>query len=151
MSKAAQSSLSLGTLSGRCALLPWRCLFIQSGGMLLGNRSPCSRIPRTAERGGLPSLGSHRVGHNWSDLAAKSKGKVSEVKWLSHVRLFATPWTIAYQAPQFMEFSRQENWSGLPFPSPWDLPDPGIEPRSPTLRADTLPSEPPGKSRVAKK
>ena len=44
-----------------------------------------------------------------------------------------------------MEFSRQEYWSGLPFPSPGDLPDPGIEPRSPTLQADSLPSEPPGK------
>ena len=51
-----------------------------------------------------------------------------KVKSLSRVRLFATPWTVAYQAPQFMEFSRQEYWSGLPFPSPWDLPDPGIDP-----------------------
>ena len=49
---------------------------------------------------------------------------------LSRVRLFATPWTGAYQAPQFMEFSRQEYWSGLPFPSPRDLPDPGIKPMS---------------------
>ena len=56
-----------------------------------------------------------------------------------------TPWTVAYQAPQSIEFSRQEYWSGLPFPSSGDLPDPGIEPRSPTLRADTLPSEPSGK------
>ena len=69
-----------------------------------------------------------------------------KVKSLSRVQLFATPWTVAYQAPQFMEFSRQEYWSGLPFPSPRDLPDPGIEPRSPALQADTLPSEPPGKS-----
>ena len=49
------------------------------------------------------------------------------MKLLSHVRLFATPWTVAYQAPQSMEFSRQEYWSGLPFPSPGDLPNPGIE------------------------
>ena len=55
-----------------------------------------------------------------------------------------TPWTVAHQAPQSMDFSRQEYWSGLPFPSPGDLPDPGIEPRSPTLQADTLTSEPPG-------
>ena len=48
-----------------------------------------------------------------------------------------------------MGFSRQEYWSGLPFPSPGDLPDPGIEPRSPALQADTLPSEPPGKPREA--
>ena len=67
-------------------------------------------------------------------------------KWsLSHVPLFVTPWTVAYQAPPSMGFPRQEYWSGLPFPSPGDLPDPGMEPGSPTLWADTLPSEPPGK------
>ena len=68
-----------------------------------------------------------------------------KVKSLGRVRLFATPWTVAYQSSQSMEFSRQEYWSGLPFPSPGDLPDPGIEPGSPALPADTLPSEPPGK------
>ena len=68
-----------------------------------------------------------------------------KVKSLSRVRLFATPWTIAYQAPPSMGFSRQECWSGLPFPSPGDLPDPGNEPRSPALQADALPSEPSGK------
>ena len=57
----------------------------------------------------------------------------SEVKLLSCVRLFVNPWTGAHQAPPSQEFSRQEYWSGLPFPSPGDLPDPGIEPRSPTL------------------
>ena len=66
-----------------------------------------------------------------------------KVKSLSRVRLFATPWTVAYQAPQSMGFSRQEYWSGLPFPSPGDLLDPGIESWSPTLQADALPSEPP--------
>ena len=59
--------------------------------------------------------------------------KWSELKLLSRVRLFATPWTVAYQASQSMEFSRHEYWSGLPFPSPGDLPNPGIEPWSPTL------------------
>ena len=68
-----------------------------------------------------------------------------KVKSLSCVRLFATPWTVAYQAPPSMGFSRQEYWSVLPFPSPGDLPDPRIEPRSPALEADTLTSEPPGK------
>ena len=71
-----------------------------------------------------------------------------KVKSLSHVRLFVTPWTVADQAPQSMEFSRQEYWSGLPFPSPGDPPDPGIEPGSPALQADALPSEPPGKAVV---
>ena len=74
----------------------------------------------------------------------------SEVKSLSRVRLSAAPWTVAYQSPQSMEFSRQEYWSGLPFPSPGDLPNPGIETSSPTLQADTLPSEPPGKPKSIK-
>ena len=64
---------------------------------------------------------------------------------LSRVRLFATPRTIACQAPLSMGFSRQKCWSELLFPSPGDLPNPGIEPGSPALQADTLPSEPPGK------
>ena len=72
----------------------------------------------------------------------------SEVKSLSHVWLFVTPWTVAYQASLSMGFSRQEYWSGLPFPSPGDLPDPGIEPGSPTLEADALTSEPPGKPQL---
>ena len=65
------------------------------------------------------------------------------LKLLSHVRLFATPWTVAYKST---EFFRQEYWSGLPFPSAGDLPDPGIESGSPALEADALTSEPPGKS-----
>ena len=56
-----------------------------------------------------------------------------KVKSPSCVQLFATPWTVAYQASQTMGFSRQEYWNGLPFPSPGDLPDPGIEPQSPAL------------------
>ena len=67
------------------------------------------------------------------------------LKSLSRVQLFATPWTVAYQAPPSMGFSRQEHWSGLPFLSPGDLPKPGIEPGSPALQTDALPSEPPGK------
>ena len=63
---------------------------------------------------------------------------------LSRVQLFVTPWTVAYQTPQSMEFCWEEYWSGLPFPSPGDLPNPRIEPESPALQADTLPSEPPG-------
>ena len=63
----------------------------------------------------------------------------------SHVQLLANPWTVAWQSPLFMGFSRQEYWSGLPFPSPRDLPNPGIEPRFPALQTDALTSEPPGK------
>jgi len=66
------------------------------------------------------------------------------VKSLSRIQLFATPWTVGHQAPLSMEFSRQEYWSGLPFPSPGFLPDSGIEPGSPALQADALPSDPPG-------
>ena len=68
-----------------------------------------------------------------------------KVKLLSGIRLSATPWTVAYQAPPSMGFSRQEYWSGLPFPFPGDLPDPGIEHRSPAFQADALTSEPSGK------
>ena len=73
-----------------------------------------------------------------------------KVKSLSRVWRFAPPWTVAYQASLSMAFSRQEYWSGLPFPSPGDLPDPGIEPRSPASEADALPSEPPGMVRIKK-
>ena len=67
------------------------------------------------------------------------------MKSLSRVRLFAIPWIVVYQASLSMGFSRQEYWNGLPFPSPGDLPDPGIEPGSPALQADALPSVPLGK------
>ena len=74
------------------------------------------------------------------------KGKVKRWK-LSHSVMsdWATLWTVAHQAPPSIGFSRQEYWSGLPYPSPGDLPDPGIKPRSPALEADALTSEPPGK------
>ena len=76
----------------------------------------------------------------------QEKKKVKKVKSLSHVWLFVTPWTVAYQASPSMGFSRQEYWSGLSFPSPGDLSIPGIETGFPALNADGLPSEPPGKS-----
>ena len=64
------------------------------------------------------------------------------VQSLSYVRVFVTPWTVVRQTPLSMEFSRQEYWSELPFPSPGDLPDQGFEPGSPVLQADSLSSEP---------
>ena len=70
------------------------------------------------------------------------------VKSLSRVQLFVTPWIVTHQAPPSISFSRQEYWSGLPFPSLGDLPDPGIKPGSPALEADTLTSEPPGKPHI---
>ena len=74
--------------------------------------------------------------------------KKVKVKLLSRVQLFVTPWTVAHQASLSMGFSRQEYWSGLPLPSPGDLPHPGMEPRSLALQAYALPSESPGKLRT---
>ena len=67
------------------------------------------------------------------------------VSHFSHVQHFETPWIVACQAPLSMGFSRQEYWSGFPCPAPGDLPDPGIEPNSPALQADSLPTKPTGK------
>ena len=78
------------------------------------------------------------------EICCKSKVK-SENVGHSVVSDSATPWTVACWAPLSMEFSRQEYWSGMPFPSPGDLLNPGIELGSPALQADSLPSEPPGK------
>ena len=100
------------------------------------------RIPGTGEPDGLPSVGSHRVRHDWSNLAAAAAYCSQS---LSCVRLFATLWTVAYQAPPSMGFSRQEYWSGLPFPPPGDLPNSGIKPTSPALAGKFFTTELPGK------
>ena len=76
--------------------------------------------------------------HDWVEFESENYS-------LSCVRLFVTPWTVAHQALLSMGFSRQEYWSELPFPPPGDLPNPGIEPRSPTLPVDPLPTDPPAK------
>ena len=88
---------------------------------------------------------------SWSRQIHTAVGSISTLwKWkcqpLSHVWLLVTPWTLACKSPLSMGFSRQECWSGLPFPPPGDLPDPGIEHRFPALQADCLSSQPPGKS-----
>ena len=87
--------------------------------------------------GGMSFL-SHICTRIYTNICEKVK-----VKSFSRVRLFATLWTVAHQASLSTGFSRQEYWSGLPFPSPEDFPHPGIEPGSPALEADVLPSEPP--------
>ena len=87
------------------------------------------KIPWMEEPGGLQSTG-RKESHTTERLHF-------------HFGSFETSWTIANQAPLSMGFPKQEYWSGLPFPSPGDLPDPGIEPRSPAFQADTLTSEPP--------
>ena len=86
----------------------------------------------------------HSLCHTKNEVLSTVPGTFNTVKSLSRVQLFATPWTVAHQAPPSMGFSRQEYWSGLPFPSPGDLPNQGIEPGSPALQADVLPSESPG-------
>ena len=135
------------------------------------------RIPGTGEPHGLPSVGSHRVGHDWSDLAAavaavwacfgffflwldtltsKFESRSTHDYSCMGVRAMhtqslstlCTPWTVILQAPLSMGFFRQEYWCGLPFPSPRDLPDPGIKPGSPALQEESLPSEPPGNVQV---
>ena len=76
--------------------------------------------------------------NGWKQMILYMYNSVCKTR-VSHVQLSVTPWTVARQAPLSMEFSRQDYWSGLPFPSPGDLPDPGIEPGSPALQADSLP------------
>ena len=127
------------------------------------------RIPWTEEPGGLPSIGSQKVGCNWSDLAYHTQQQQAEedelvtlsqsqildfqkgcvggweesfpvsfaLSCFSHVWLFATLRTVAWQVLLSMLFSRQKYWSGLPCPSLGNLPDPGNEPGSPTLQADS--------------
>ena len=88
------------------------------------------------------------IARNWENRSSESLSLwiLSEVKSLSRVPLFEMPWTVAYEVPPYMKFSKQEYWSGFPLPSLGDLPNPGIKPGSPALRADALPSEPPGPS-----
>ena len=84
--------------------------------------------------------------NGFSAFLEKMDRRLTGRRWsLSHVRLFVTTRTVAHQAPLSMRFSKRECWSGLPFPSPGDLPNPGTKTGSPTLQADSLPSEPPGK------
>ena len=89
----------------------------------------------------FPSLDSSGVASYWGLFCSEGKWKWSRSVMSNS---FATPWTVAHQAPPSMGFSRQEYWSGLPFLSPGDLSDPAIEPGFPALQADALPSEPPG-------
>ena len=114
-------------------------------------------LPWTEEPDGIQFMGLQRAGHNWVSLHAHTnththifiwqrtvKGRFWTITWkwklLSCVWLIVTPRTI-----QSMEFSRPEHWSGPLFPSPGDLPNPGIEPRCPVSQEDSLPAEPPGK------
>ena len=99
-------------------------------------------------------LGDHNILILWCVIKKPSlseRNMEMHVCALSRVGLFATPWTVAHQAPMSMEFSRQEYWRGLPFPSPGELSNPGTESGSLTLRADSLPPEPPGIPQIVSK
>ena len=122
--------------------------------MPLGKKKTCfpllSWLYKTREQAKFKQLFKRGVEYyyviNWFHFMKYSFTQKWKCHLLSYVRLFVTPWTGTHQASLSMEFSRQEYWSGLPFPSPGDLPDPGMEPRSPTLKEDYLPSEPTGKA-----
>ena len=93
----------------------------------------CDKVLRKQQGNGCQCLFLSRVTLDWGVLIVNIYIHSEVVKSHSRVRLSANPWTIAYQAPLSMGFSRQWSWSGLPFPSPGNLPDPGIEPGSPAL------------------
>ena len=115
-------------------------------GVKLLSRVRLLATPWTSAHQAPPSIGFSRR-EDWSGVPLLSPFIWwVKVKLLSRVRLFAIPWTVAYQAPLSMEFSRQQFWSRLSFPSPEDLLNPGIKPKSHTLQADILLSEPPGKA-----
>ena len=102
-------------------------------------------IRAAGQRKKIPGHAGSR-GSGWTISPARLRQGLArkKVKSLSHIQIFATPWTVACQIPLSMGFFRQEYWSGLPFPSPGDLPNPGMETGSPALQGDSLPSEPPG-------
>ena len=113
---------------------------------LFNNKIYSHDNPHIFQQGRL--LGCSYITSPWLNFTFDVSFLCAPVKLLSRVQLIATPWTVAYQAPPSMEFSKQEYWSGLPFPSPGDLPNPGIQPRSPALRADVFPFETLGKPSI---
>ena len=120
-------------------------LFLRLGAGVLGNIHSAliplpEIVPFSPSVGLMMGTQSRETGEHALSLGS-GLGNCVKVKLLSHVRLFVTPWTVAYEAPPSVGFSTQEYWSGLPFPSPGDLPDPGIKPWSPALHADALLSE----------
>ena len=107
--------------------------------------------------GDLPNPGIKPASHVSPELAdvfltASTTWEILHIflkKLHSRVSLFVTPWTVDHQAPLSLGFPRQEHWGWLPFPSARDLPDPVIEPGSPALQGDSLPSEPPGRLEIS--
>ena len=109
-----------------------------------GNRQGSRGLYFLPELLGPPGSLCAPVGARNSRAAAYSAFSVHSAQSLSCAQLFAIPWTVAHQAPLSMGFPRREYWSGLPFPSPWDLPNPGIEPASPALGGRFFTTEPSG-------
>ena len=127
MDYSLPSSSVHGTFQAR--VLKWFAISFSRGSSPHRDRNRISHVSCIASRlFTAESPGKPITCHKW------------KVKSLSPVRLFAIPWTVVYRASLSMGFSRQEYWSGLPFPSPGDLPDPGLKPRSPALQADALPT-----------
>ena len=124
------NSLELGRIEGRRKkrMIGWRHWL---------NGHKFEQTPGDSEGQGRLVCSIHRIAKSWMWLSnwttQQQRIKCSNVKSLSPVWLFATSWIVAYQASPSMRFSRQEYWSGLPFPTPEYLPNPGIEPRSPAL------------------
>ena len=102
----------------------------------------------TGKPGVLQFKGSQRVRHDWATEMNWTELMVVGGSVAKSCLTLATPWTVACQVPLSLGFSRQEYWSGLPFPSPGDLPNPGVKPKSPSLQADSLGTELPGKSYI---
>ena len=116
---------------------------------LVGCVQWCIREVRTQLKGRCWRKAGHRGGCKLEvRIRASRSGQKVKVKSFRCVRLFLTPWTVACQAPPSMGSSRQEYWSELPFPSPEDLPNPGLKSGSPTLQGDSLPSELLGKAQL---
>ena len=108
-----------------------------------GCSQPTDQIQVSRIADGFFTISANREAlEHWRGLCRVMSCRV--VKSLSHVQLFVTPWTVAYQAPPSMGFSKQEYWYGFPFPSPGNLPNPRIKPGSPAFQYYSLTSEPPG-------
>ena len=111
-------------------------------------KNPPANAGDIRDEGLIPGLERSPEVISWPLLYFIGSASKASKQSLRRVRLFVIPWTVVYQASLSMGFSRQEYWSGLLFPSPGNLPDPGIKPRSSALQADALPSEPPGKPTI---
>ena len=122
--------------------------YFRASQVVLVVKNPPANAGDIRDEGLIPGLERSPEVISWPLLYFIGSASKASKQSLRRVRLFVIPWTVVYQASLSMGFSRQEYWSGLLFPSPGNLPDPGIKPRSSALQADALPSEPPGKPTI---